>query len=175
MRPSRRDRLGERADMDHALAVGHGVERARPLAVPDQVGIAFVLEDHHAVLGGDLQKSGAAGLAHDGARRILHRRDSVEVLGLDALLLQLLEFLLQGVQPQSLLIERHADRVDAEPGELGECAAIGLLLDQHRVAPGEQQAVHQVEALPGARGDQNLLLSPGDREKSGRVELTEIA
>ena len=142
---------------DHALALGHGVERARPLAGPDQVGIALVLEDHDAVLGGDLQQLGAARLAHDGAGRVLHRRDGVDVLGLDALLLQLLELLLQHVEPQPLVVERNADRVDAELGQLGERAAVGLLLDQDGVALGDQQAVDQVEALHRARGDQDLV------------------
>ena len=68
-------------------------------------------------------------------------------LGLMPFGLQLLELLLQRVEPQALVVERDADGVDAELGEPGERAAIGLLLDQHRVALAEQQAVDQVEAL----------------------------
>ena len=52
----RRDRLGERADVDDAAVLAHGVERRRPLAVPDQIGIAVVLEDRHAVLLGEPQQ-----------------------------------------------------------------------------------------------------------------------
>ena len=143
--------------MDHAFAPGHGVERRRPLAAPDQVGIALVLEDHDAVFGGELQQLGAARLAHDGAGRILHRRDRVDVLGLDTLLLQLLELLLQHVEPQAFVVERDADRVDAELDEPGERAAVGLLLDQDGVALADQQAVDQVEALHRARRDQDLV------------------
>ena len=59
----RRDRLRERADMHDAAGPAHGVDRGRPLAVPDQVGIAVVLEDRHAVRLGQLQQFGAARLA----------------------------------------------------------------------------------------------------------------
>ena len=56
-------------------------------------------------------------------------------------------FCLQRVEPQAFVVERDADGVDAELGEPGERAAIGLLLDQDGVALAEQQAVDQVEAL----------------------------
>ena len=53
-RKRRRDRLRERADVDDVAGLAHGVERGRTLAAPDQVGIAIVLEDRHAVVFGQL-------------------------------------------------------------------------------------------------------------------------
>ena len=156
------DRLGERADVDHALALGHGVERRRTLAAPDQVGIAFVLEDHDAVLAGESDQLGAALLAHDAAGRVLHRRDGVDVLGRDALLLQLGELLLHHVEAHAFLIERNADHVDAEPHQPVDGAAIGLLLDQHCVAFADQQPVDEVERLRRARNHQDLVGSTVD-------------
>ena len=41
----------------------HGVDRGRALAVPDQVGVAIVLEDRHAVLLRQFQQFEAARLA----------------------------------------------------------------------------------------------------------------
>ena len=45
----RRDRLRERADVDDVAAFRHGVERRRPPAVPDQIRVAIILENRHAV------------------------------------------------------------------------------------------------------------------------------
>ncbi len=48
--PQRRcDRLRERADMDDAVVARHAAQRLRPLSVPDQIRVALVLEDRHAV------------------------------------------------------------------------------------------------------------------------------
>ncbi len=161
--------------MDHALAVRHGVERARPIARPDQVGIALVLEDHHAVFGRELDQLGAARLAHDRAGRVLHRRDGVDVLGLDAFLLQLLELGLQQVEAQALAVERDADDVGADLGELGQRAAVGLLLDQDGVALGDQQAVDQLKPLHRARGDQDLVGRAGDAGMALELARQELA
>ena len=80
----RRDRLGERTDMDDAGALAHGIDRGWAAAVPDQVGIAVVLEDRHAVLFRQLEQLETALLPHDGAGRVLHGRDGVDVFGVDA-------------------------------------------------------------------------------------------
>ena len=45
----------------------------------------------------------------------------------------------QRVHPHALLVERDADRVDAEPRQPVERALIGLLLDQHGVAARQQR------------------------------------
>ncbi len=77
--------------------------------------------------------------------------------GLDALLLQLLELLLQHVESQPLVIERDADGIDADLDQPGDRAAVGLLLDQDGVALAHQEAVDQGEALGRAGRDQDLV------------------
>ena len=46
------------------------------------------------------------------------------------------------------LIERGADDVDAEPLQLGQVAAIGEFLQDHRVARFQQHLVDQIDCLP---------------------------
>ena len=98
----RRDRFGKRADMDDAAVLAHRMERGRALAVPDQVGIAVVLEDRHAVLLRQLQQFGAARLGHDGAGRVLHGRDGVDVFRRDAAALQVGQRRRQRVHPHAV-------------------------------------------------------------------------
>ena len=43
--------------------LAHGMDRGRPLAVPDQVGVAVVLENRHAVVLRQSEQFGAARLA----------------------------------------------------------------------------------------------------------------
>jgi hypothetical protein len=153
----RRDRLGERADEDHALAAGQRMDRRRPLAGPHQVRIALVLEDHGLVFAGERDQLLAALHRHDRAGRILHRRDGVDVLGRDALGLEVGERRLQRIHAHAVIVERDADDVDAELRQPGQRAAVGLLLDQDGVALAEQQRVHQVEALQRTGGDQDFV------------------
>src|SRR5262245_21145056 len=80
----RRDRFGKRTDVNDASAPAHGVERGRPPAVPDQVGVAIILENRHVVLFRQAQQLVAALFAQDRAGRILHGRDGVDVFGADA-------------------------------------------------------------------------------------------
>src|ERR1700761_8267541 len=57
--PQRRcDRFRERADMNDVAACTHGVDCRGAFAVPDQVGIAIVLEDRHVILLGEFQEFG---------------------------------------------------------------------------------------------------------------------
>ena len=46
----RRDRFGERADVDHAFRLAHGVKRRRPMAIPNEVRVALILEDRDAMI-----------------------------------------------------------------------------------------------------------------------------
>ena len=135
----------------------HGVDRGRALAVPDQVGIAVVLENRHAILLRQLQQFGAARLRHDGAGRILHRRDGVDVFRRDAAALEIGERCGQRVHPHALAVEWNADRVDAEPGQPVQRALVGFLLDDHGVATRQQRRIDEVERLQRAGDDQDIV------------------
>ena len=114
--------------MDDAAGPAHRIERGRPFAVPDQIGIAIVLEDRHAILRCELQELGAARLRHDGAGRVLHGRDDVDVY-----------------------------RLDAEPRQSVQRALIGLPLDNNGVAARQQRRVDEVERLQRAGDDQDIV------------------
>ncbi len=158
----RRNRFRERADVDDAAVPAHGVDRGRPLAVPDQVGIAVVLEDRHAVLLRQFQHLRAAGLRHDRASRVLHGRDGVDVFRRDAAALVVGERGRQRVHPHALIVQGNADRLDAEPRQPGQCALIGLLLDQHGVAARQQGLVDEIERLQRTRDDRDVVGGAGD-------------
>ena len=98
--------------MDDVAGLAHGVDRGRALAVPDQIGIAIVLEDRHAILLRQSEHLGAARLRQDRAGRVLHRRDGVDVFWRDAVLLELSERFRQRVDPDTMVVERDTDRVD---------------------------------------------------------------
>ena len=66
------------------------------------------------------------------------------------------------VHPHAVVVERNADRVDAEPGEPVERALVAFLLDDHGVAAREQRAVDEVERLQRARDDQDVVGRAGD-------------
>src|ERR1019366_6768434 len=121
------------------------------------VGIAIVLEDRHAILFGELQQFGAARLRHDGAGRALSGRDGVDVFRRDAAALEGGENSRQRVHPHALMVERNADRVDAEPGQPVQRALVGVLRDDDGIAAGEQRRVDEVERLQRARHDQDVV------------------
>ena len=143
--------------MDDAAVPAHRVERGRALAVPDQVGVAIVLENRHAVLCGELQELGAARLGHDGAGRVLHGRDGVDVFRRDAAALEVGERRRQRVHPHALMVERNADHIDAEPGQPVQRALIGVALDDDGVAARQQRRVDEVERLQRAGDDQDVV------------------
>ena len=145
------------------------MQRRRPLAVPDQVGIAIVLEDRHAVLFGEPQHVVPARFAQNRAGRILHGRDGVDVFRPDAAALEIVERRGERVHAHALAVERNADGVDAEPGPAIERALIGLGLGDDRIAARQQDAVDQIERLQRARGDQDLAGVAGDAR--GALEL----
>ena len=150
--------------MDDAAVPAHGVKRRRTLAVPDQVGIAIVLENRHAILLREREELGAARLGHDGPGRVLHGRDGVDVFRLDAAPLEVGERLGQRVHPHAVLVKRNADRVDAKPGQPVQRALIGVALDDHGIAAGEQRRVDEVERLQRAGDDQDVI---GDAVDAG--------
>ena len=155
--------------MDDAAVLAHRMQRRRPLAVPDQVGIAIVLEDRHAVLFGEPQHFVPARFAQDRAGRILHGRDGVDVFRPDAAALEIVERRGQRVHAHAVAVERNADGVDAEPGPAIERALIGLGLGDDGVAARQQDAVDQIERLQRAGGDQDFVGVAGDA--GGALEL----
>ena len=82
--------------------------------------------------------------------------------GRDAAALEVVERGGQRVHPQPFLVERNADRVDAEPGQPVERAEIGDLLDDHGIAARQQDAVDEVERLQRAGGDEDVVGGAGN-------------
>ena len=133
------------------------MDRGRALAVPDQVGIAIVLEDRHAIGFRKLQELGAAGHRHDGAGRILHGRNGVDVFRRDAAAIEVGERRRQRVHPHPLLVERDADHVDAEPVQPVQRSLIAVTLDDDGIAARQQRRVDEIERLQRAGHDQYVV------------------
>ena len=136
--------------------------RRRPLSVPDQIGVAIVLEDRHAVFGGEPQQFEPARLVHDRAGRILHGRDGVNIFRPHRARFQIVEHIRQHVHPHAAVVERNADSVDAEPRQPRQRTLIAGLLDDDGVAAVEQNAVDQIERLQRAGGDEDFVGGAGD-------------
>ena len=143
--------------------LAHGVERGRPLVIPDEVGVAVVLEDRHAVGFGELEHFDAAGLGQDACRsgsarsgwcRCISARTPRRLRSSSAL------------ESASIrmpsLVERDADDVDAEPRQPVDRALVAVLLDDDGVAARQQHAVDQIERLQRAGGDQDVVGGAGD-------------
>ena len=171
----RRDRLGERADVDDAAMLAHGVDRRRALVVPDQVGVAIVLEDRHAVLCRQPQQLDAATFRHDGSGRILHGRDGVDVLRPDALALEVGERRGHRIGAHAVAVERHADHVHAHALHAVDRALVGLLLEQHGVAARQQRPVDQVERLQRTRSHQDVVGGAGNARVTLELADQEVA
>ena len=148
--------------MDDSAARAHGVERGRTLAVPDQIRVAFILEDRDAVVLQQPQQLAPALFSHDRGGRILHGRDRVDVLGADAAALEVRERRRQRIHAHAARVQRNADGVDAEARQARERAAIARLLDDDGVAAREQNAVDEIERLQRAGRDQDLVGVAGD-------------
>ena len=54
-------------------------------------------------------------------------------------------------------VKRNADRFDTEPLQPRQRALISRLFDDDGVAAFQEDSVHQIERLQGARGDENLV------------------
>ena len=61
-----------------------------------------------------------------------------------------------------VVVERNADRTDAEPVQTAQRALIGLLLDDHGVAARKQRLVDEIERLQRAGYDQEVVGAAGD-------------
>src|SRR5690348_2114756 len=109
------------------------MDSGRPLAIPDQIGIAVVLEDRHAIFGREIEKRTPALLRHDRAGRVLHSRDGVDEFRLDVALLQRGQLLRQGIDAHAVAIEWNSNNLNAEPLEPIDRTLIAVLLDDHRI------------------------------------------
>src|SRR5437667_651059 len=103
-----------------------------------------------------------ARFAQDGAGRILHRRDGVDVFGPDAAALKVLERGSDGVNSHAVAIERDPNGVHAQSHKPRQRTLIALLLDKDGISRREQHAVDEVEPLQRARGDEDLVRRAGD-------------
>ena len=172
----RRDVLGERADVDHAVVAGHGPHGGRAAAVEGEVRVAVVLEDRHVVGLGEGQDLGAARRAHHRRRRVLHGRDGVDELRPHTLRLQVGQRLAEGCRRQPVTVDRHPDDLGAPALHARQRAAVGLLLDDDGVALGDQRAEHELQRRAGARGHRHLVgrhLDPRVRLQLAHKELAQ--
>src|SRR5947199_7505950 len=110
-----------------------------------------------------------ARFAQDGAGRILHRRDGVDVFGPDTAALKVLERGSDSVDSHAVAIEWDANGVHAQSRKPRQRALIALLLDKDGISRREQHAVDEVEPLQRARGDEDLVRRAGD--PGGPLEL----
>ena len=171
----RRQGLRERADVDHLLRV-HRIEGRRAGPVPGQVSVAFVLEHRNPVLARQRQQRLAALARQDRTSRVLHGRNRIDVFWADPFAPEILNDAGETVDRQALVVKRRADDVDAQPLQFGQGAAIGELFEDDGVAMLEQQAVDEVDRLPGARRDQHVVGCAFDRRPLGNLvdhELTQ--
>ena len=60
------------------------------------------------------------------------------------------------------MIQRHANDAGTCTLQSRNTAAVAIGFDQHSVAGGEEEGVHKVEPLQGARCDQDLIRSARD-------------
>ena len=73
------------------------------------------------------------------------------------------------------IAERNPDHVRAASLHPVDCAGIRKLLQQHRVAAFEEQPADDVDALPGTRGDQDVVAGAFDRAVALQLLRNEVA
>src|SRR6516162_7533494 len=135
--------------MDDLLRV-HRIERRWARSFPGQVGVALVFENRDTVLAGQGQQRLATIARENRAGRVLHGRDRIDVFGPDPFAPEILDDAGETIDRQALVVERRADDVYTQPLQFGQGAAIGELLEDDGVAALEQQAVDEIDGLPGA-------------------------
>jgi hypothetical protein len=111
----------------------------------------------HAVFDRHLEELLPAFERHDAAGRVLDGRDRVDVFRGDALALEVLKDVGERVDLDAVFIERCANDLLALALQLGDRAAIGEFLEDHRVADFEQHGVDEVDALARARRNQDVV------------------
>ena len=153
------DGLRQRVDVDH---VGRGARaQARRLgALVAQGGVDAVLEDEERALLRELDQPLPAGRREIAARRVVARRLERAQLHLVAR-----QHALQRGDVEAVLVDGDADDAGAGVLERGEQAGERRRLDHRHVVGAEHRPRHEVEALPGPGGDDDLL---GRSRESGR-------
>src|SRR6185437_14822086 len=107
----RRNGFRGRADKNYAIVVRHRTQRGRAGTIPDQVGVALVLEDRHAVRFRQAQDFRTPRFTHDGRGRVLHGRNRVDVFGADASVAQLVDCGLEVFAAESVAVDGNTDNV----------------------------------------------------------------
>src|SRR5262245_12982718 len=143
--------------MNDVVAFTYSVDRRRTAAVPDQIGITIIFNDRDVIPLGDVQQLPAPFYAHDGAGRILHGRDRIDIFWPDAALFEIGQRILQHVHAEAFAVEWNSHRRDVEAVEARQRSAIGLLLGDDRISRLQQDPVDQIEGLERARGQQYVL------------------
>ncbi len=143
--------------MEHVVRRIQGTDGRRPLSFPDQIGIAFVFEDRHAILLAQTKQLTAPRQGHDRARWILQRGNGVNVLGSDTALAEGVKGRGQRVHAHALGIKRDTYNIDLVFPHPTYRALVGKLLHNDGIPGFEQYLVQEFDTLIGARGDEHLL------------------
>ena len=143
--------------MQHPVRVVQRPDRVLVLALENQVGVALVLEDGHAVFLAQLQHSVTAFHGQHGAGGVLQGRDRVDVLRTHAPVPQVFQRLLQVVHAHAVIVHIDANDVDLAPPQVAQGARETERLDDCGVALFQQDLVDQLYPLAGPRRDQNVV------------------
>ena len=170
-----RDRLRERADMDHAIVACDAAQGLRALTAPHEVRIALVLEDRHAIALTKLDQRVTAIEREDRCRRILDGRDRVDILRADTLGFEVGEDLAERIDIDAMIVQRRLDNVHAELLHAGDRATVRGLLHDDRVALVEQHLIDEVEPLQRSGRDQDIVDRAGDTGVLGELLDQEFA
>jgi alkanesulfonate monooxygenase SsuD/methylene tetrahydromethanopterin reductase-like flavin-dependent oxidoreductase (luciferase family) len=104
-----------------------------------------------------LDQPAAARQRHRHPARVLEGRHGVDELRPPALPLELVEQLLEGIDPHSVRVDRHLTRVGLIGAEDRHRAGVGGALGDHHVAGIDQRLGDQIEGLLAAAGDDHVL------------------
>ena len=151
-----RQGLGKGADVQNVVAVVQAIDGRRPLTFPDQVGVALVLEDRHAVFAAEAQHLVTTFHAEHRAGGVLQGGDGVDELGSDAVAAKVGERSGQGVHAHAVFVQWNANHVHVQLAPPAHHALIREQLGDDSVAGFQQDLVDELDALVGARGDEDV-------------------
>ena len=142
--------------MQNVVAVVQAIDGRRPLTFPDQVGVALVLEDRHPVFAAEAQHLVTPFHAEHRTGGVLQGGNGVDELGSDAVAVKIGQRGGQGVHAHAVFVQRHADHVHVELAPAAYHALIREQLGDDGVAGFQQDLVDELDALIGARGDEDV-------------------